>query len=116
MEVSQIPFHSNELAFLICNSNVKHELSSSEYPTRHYQCNKALQLLGLENYRDATINDLQKLQNSPDPLLRRARHIITEIQRTVISAQALRNGDYSKVKYINYLKLFINNYLFIIDG
>lgn len=44
---------------LICNSNVKHELSSSEYPTRRKQCNEALKLMGLESYREANLSHLQ---------------------------------------------------------
>lgn len=44
---------------LICNSNVKHELSSSEYPTRRKQCNEALKLMGLKSYREANLSDLQ---------------------------------------------------------
>lgn len=59
METFQIPFQSGDLAVLICNSNVRHELSDSQYPVRRAQCAKALQLMGLGSYRDADITSLK---------------------------------------------------------
>lgn len=59
LETFQIPFESDDLAILICNSNVRHELSHSEYPTRRKQCAKALELMGLKSYKDATIKSLE---------------------------------------------------------
>lgn len=54
-----IPFDADDLMVLICNSNVKHELSSSEYPTRRKQCNEALELMGLKSYREANLSNLK---------------------------------------------------------
>lgn len=59
LDTIQIPFETaDNLAVLICNSNVRHELSHSEYPTRRKQCAKALELMGLKSYKDATIKSL----------------------------------------------------------
>ena len=44
---------------LICNSNVKHNLSASEYPTRRKQCSDALKLMGLSSYREANSTHLK---------------------------------------------------------
>lgn len=92
-----IPFRAPELAVLICNSSVKHELSSSEYPVRRKQCQDALELMGLESYRDATLDHLAALQSSGELLVRRARHVITEIRRTTEAAAALRANDFVKM-------------------
>ena len=54
-----IPFDADDLLVLICNSNVKHELSSSEYPTRRNQCSEALKLMGLKSYREANLLNLR---------------------------------------------------------
>lgn len=59
LETFQIPFETDDLAVLICNSNVRHELSHSEYPTRRKQCAKALELMGLNSYKNATIKSLE---------------------------------------------------------
>lgn len=59
LDTFQIPFQlGDELAVLICNSNVRHELSHSEYPTRRNQCAQALKLMHLNSYKDATIKSL----------------------------------------------------------
>lgn len=59
LTAEHIPFDTDDLVVLICNSNVKHELSSSEYPTRRKQCNEALKLMGLKSYRDANSSHLK---------------------------------------------------------
>lgn len=59
LDTTLIPFKTgDDLAVLICNSNVRHELSHSEYPTRRKQCAEALALMNLKSYKDATINGL----------------------------------------------------------
>lgn len=98
LSVQQIPFENADLAVLICNSSVKHELSSSEYPLRRKQCQQALQLMGLKSYRDATEKSLDALKGAADEvLLKRARHVITEIRRTTAAADALRDNDFEQM-------------------
>ena len=43
---------------LITNSNVKHDLGSSEYPLRRAQCEEAANVLGKNKLRDATMQEL----------------------------------------------------------
>ena len=44
---------------LISNSNVKHELTGSEYPTRRRQCETAAAAMGKKSLREATEVDLE---------------------------------------------------------
>lgn len=44
---------------LVINSNVKHELTGSEYPTRRKQCQEAALLLKKVSLRDATMDDIK---------------------------------------------------------
>lgn len=99
LTIQQIPFEAAGLAVLICNSNVKHELSSSEYPLRRKQCQQALQLMGLKSYRDATEQHLDVLKGggADEVLLRRARHVITEIKRTTAAAEALKEHNFEQM-------------------
>ncbi|KAM7346823.1 galactokinase-like [Cochliomyia hominivorax] len=103
LETFQIPFVAGEkdLVVLICNSDVRHELSDSEYPTRRKQCLEALKLMGLKSYRDATEGNLSVLQRNDakceEVLLKRARHVITEIKRTQEAADALKTHDFQKM-------------------
>lgn len=94
LATQQIPFLADDLAILICNSNVRHELSDSEYPTRRKQCAEALKLMNLTSYRDAKVENLSALKNSDELLIKRARHVITEIQRTYEAAEALKGHNF----------------------
>ena len=53
-----VPLGSADVAVLISNSNVRHELSASEYPLRRQQCEQAARLLNCHKLRDATLADL----------------------------------------------------------
>jgi len=99
LETFQIPFVAGEkdLVVLICNSDVRHELSESEYPTRRKQCSEALELMALKSFRNATEGNLSALQNCDEVLLKRARHVITETKRTQEAAEALRAHNFVKM-------------------
>jgi len=51
----------NEVAFLVVNSNVKHQLSGSEYPQRRADCYEAAKVIGVKSLRDATMGALRGL-------------------------------------------------------
>jgi len=96
-----IPIADPSISVLIVNSNVKHELTGSEYPDRRRQCEKAAGLLGVPMLRDATLPQLETARNrfdqEPDGNLcyRRAKHVITENDRTTTMAAALTTGDWT---------------------
>ncbi|XP_031626634.1 galactokinase-like isoform X2 [Contarinia nasturtii] len=103
LDTIQIPFElGDDLAVLICNSNVRHELSHSEYPTRRKQCAEALELMRLNSYKDATIKSLDALKGTDGVLIKRARHVITEIQRTREAADALRKQEFKEMGRLMY--------------
>lgn len=95
----QIPMlHIDNYVFLITNSNAPHKLSSSAYCERRDCCYEAAKLLGKKSLRDANINDILALtsRNASDRVVKRARHVITEIQRTLDAAVALEKGDFQQ--------------------
>uniref|UniRef100_A0A8C5PUJ8 Galactokinase n=1 Tax=Leptobrachium leishanense TaxID=445787 RepID=A0A8C5PUJ8_9ANUR len=95
LEVTPLPLADPGLAVLITNSNVRHELTGSEYPDRRRQCEEAAKVLGKETLRDASLEDLdEKKENLSEVCYRRAQHVITEIERTASAAQALKSGNY----------------------
>ena len=59
MEATPVPLADPNLVILITNSNVKHHLNGSEYPTRRRQCEQAAAILGKDSLRDATMTDLE---------------------------------------------------------
>jgi galactokinase len=92
-----------DVAVLVVNSNVKHELTGSEYPERRASCEQAAKLLGVEALRDVTPADLEDQKHKLDFLLyRRARHVVGENERTVQAAEALQAGDWATVGELMY--------------
>jgi galactokinase len=92
-----VPLTSDEVTVLIINSNVKHELSGGEYAERRQQCEKAAEILQVDSLRDCTIDHLMAHQHELEPvLLRRARHVVTEIERTTAAVGTMRAGDWRK--------------------
>ena len=98
-----VPLDDPSVAVLIMNTNVKHELTGSEYPTRRKQCETAAKILGVPSLRDATADLLERAKNKMDEVVyRRARHVIGEIERTVHAAEGIRAGNWPTVGQLMY--------------
>ncbi|CAG9773660.1 unnamed protein product [Ceutorhynchus assimilis] len=93
-----LPLDDPQIVVLVTNSNVKHELTGSEYPTRRKHCEEAALILKKVSLRDANEADIEYLKSieTDDTLIKRARHVITEIQRTTLAAAALKDKNYQK--------------------
>ncbi|MFH4675941.1 galactokinase [Vibrio alginolyticus] len=80
-----------DIAVVIINSNKKRGLVDSEYNTRRDQCEEAARIFGVKALRDVTIEQFNEKVSELDGIVaKRARHVITENNRTVEAAQALR--------------------------
>ncbi len=102
-EITHVPFASEEVEVLITNSNVKHELTGGEYAERRGQCDSALAKIGKGSWRDVSANDLQAAESKLSGVeLQRARHVVTEIARTVDAAEAFRGRRWSEVGALMY--------------
>jgi galactokinase len=98
-----VPMTNPQLAFLIVNTNVKHELTGGGYAKRREQCYEAARLLGVPMLRDATMPQLEAARNRMDPLVyRRARHVIGEIARTTQAAREIKAGNWPVVGQLMY--------------
>ena len=99
LDTRMIPVHSDRASVLVFDSGVRHQHSSGEYNVRRAQCEEALgrlaaRLPGVRALRDVGPEDLERHAEAlPEPLLRRARHVVTEIARTAQAAEALSSGD-----------------------
>jgi galactokinase len=79
-----------DISFLIINTNVKHQLASGEYGKRRSECEAASNAMGIKWLRDANMELLESFKNKmSDISFRRAKHVITENQRTLKAAPAL---------------------------
>ena len=59
MEAKLVAMTDPELVVLVTNSNVRHELTGSEYPTRRKQCETAAAALGKPSLREVTMAELE---------------------------------------------------------
>ncbi|MBS9432338.1 galactokinase [Photorhabdus hainanensis] len=83
-----------DITVMIINSNKKRELVGSEYNIRRAQCEQAAALFGVKALRDVTLDEFEKRSVELDSIVaKRARHVITENERTLLAAKALAEGD-----------------------
>jgi galactokinase len=94
-KTKQVPMKSKSVSILVINTNVKHELTGSEYPDRRRQCEAAAKALGVKSLRSCTLADVNAAPSKLTNLeFRRARHVVTEIERTTTAAKAFATGDW----------------------
>ena len=93
LEYQTVPMPAS-LQVLIIHSNVKRGLVDSAYNERREQCEAAAAFFGVKALRDVTLAQLEAAQAQLDPLIyARARHVISENNRTEAAAVALKSGD-----------------------
>ncbi|NRN28394.1 galactokinase [Photorhabdus heterorhabditis] len=84
---------SKDIAVIIINSNKRRELVGSEYNIRRAQCEQAAVLFGVKALRDVTLDEFEKRSLELDGVVaKRAHHVITENERTLLAARALIAG------------------------
>lgn len=84
-----------DAAILIIDSKVSRGLVDSEYNTRRHQCEEAAGILRVESLREANMDDLLANESlMSDATFRRARHVVSENERTIAAADALSEGNY----------------------
>jgi galactokinase len=93
-DIQPVSFDASEISVLITNSNVKHELNGGEYAARRSQCESALAKIGKASWRDVSPEDLERADGLSEVQRRRARHVVSEIRRTVEAAEAFRQSDW----------------------
>ncbi|MCS6976283.1 MAG: galactokinase [Gemmatales bacterium] len=88
----QIPI-PEQAEFVILDSGVRHRHSAGDYNTRRSECEQACRDLGVSQLRELGREDLSRIESLPDPLRRRARHVVTENDRVLQAVSALEAGD-----------------------
>ncbi|NLX58776.1 MAG: galactokinase [Phycisphaerae bacterium] len=90
---------TQDLAVVVINSRVHHDLAANAYNERRRQCGEAVRVFaqhiaGVTALRDVAAWQWEEFRDRMDPLVaRRAQHVVTENERTQIAVEALRAGD-----------------------
>jgi galactokinase len=80
---------------LVTDTRVSHELTDGGYGSRRADCEQAAKALGVPNLRAATTEAVEALTD--ERVRRRARHVVTEIQRVTETVAALAERDWDEV-------------------
>ncbi|MEM1211759.1 MAG: galactokinase [Planctomycetota bacterium] len=96
--VEHVPLADADVVVLVINSNAPHELSGGEYAERRQQCADALKVVGKASWRGVTEADVAAAEGAMDATtFGRARHVVSEIDRTRRAADAFKASDWSAV-------------------
>lgn len=81
-----LPFPTNA-EIVIIDSGVPRTLAGSGYNQRRAECEEAARILGVKALRD--ISNPEIVESLPEPLRRRARHVVTEDNRVLEAIQGI---------------------------
>jgi galactokinase len=94
LDVARVPLELGGATLATLDSGAAHDHVASGYNARRDECALACEVLGLRSLRDALPEDVERL---PEPLGRRARHVLRENERVDATVAALWRGDLEEV-------------------
>jgi len=97
LEIEQVPLKLQDHAIVITDSAAPRTLAGSAYNERRAQCEEAARILRetdpqIQSLRDVSLEALERAA-LPEIVFRRARHVVSEIERTIEAARALHADD-----------------------
>ena len=90
LHVEPVPLRLGRWQLVVLDSGERHVHASSGYNQRRAECARACQLLGVQSLRQASREAVEQL---PEPLRRRATHVLDENERVRHAVAALRAHD-----------------------
>ena len=105
LSYERIPFDLKDNVILIVDSKEERNLSSTEYNKRRDECREAVEMISslaeaknIYSLSDVSLDLLHKLKEKlPAKLFKRARHVVTENSRVLLSKEYLMKGDIEKL-------------------
>lgn len=97
LDTSAVPLPADH-AIIVLDTSTRRGLVDSAYNERRTQCEAAARALGVSALRDIGVHQMSAHGDRLDSItLRRARHVVTENERTLLAAAALRCGEVQRV-------------------
>ena len=99
LEYEYIPFKADGYKIVLFNTNVEHNLASSEYNIRREQCEKGVEIIkqfepSVNSLRDANVEMLdQHLAEKDRMIYKRCKYVVEEIARILPACEDLKRGD-----------------------
>lgn len=83
-----------DTAVVVLDTATRRGLVDSVYNERRAQCELAARFFGVPALRDVSREQFEaRVVQLDEPIRRRARHVITENERTLLAVEAMRRGD-----------------------
>jgi galactokinase len=89
---TQVPLDLDGRTLLVTDTRVSHELTDGGYGSRRADCEAAVAVLGVASLREATAEQVAAIED--ERVRRRARHVVTEIERVTAAVDALGRRDW----------------------
>ena len=108
LDYEYFPLELGEYKIVLCNTNVSHNLASSEYNTRRAQCEEGVEIIQkhfphVKSLRDASLHMINELKNELSPVVyNRCKYVIEENIRVEMVCKALEDKDFQLVGSILY--------------
>ncbi|HYC84680.1 MAG TPA: galactokinase [Chryseosolibacter sp.] len=96
---SYVPLQLDGYCLLICNTNIKHALSASQYNHRREECEKGLKIIRRTYPKVCSLRDVTRemlatsKKKMPPPVHRRVRYVVEENIRVHAATRDLRDGN-----------------------
>ena len=98
LEHTAVKMGRDDIAIVVCDSNVKHALTSGDYATRHAECMAAAAHFGKRLLREVTWEEfLARESELPENQRKRVRHILSEDKRVLAMREAAQKGDVARM-------------------
>jgi galactokinase len=101
LEAKSVPLdlQAAGLSLVVCDTRIERGLADTGYNDRRATCERAASMLGVEELRDATEEDLGLLSGAE---LKRARHVVSENARVLEAVEALESRDFDEFGRLMY--------------
>ena len=94
LEHSAVKMGRDDIALVVCDSNVKHALTGGDYNTRRAECMAAAAFFGKQLLREVSWEEFEARQfELPENQRKRALHVLTEDRRVLSMRDAAQRGD-----------------------
>jgi galactokinase len=100
LEYEYFPFERDDLQIVLCETEVRRTLASSEYNVRRQQCEAGVHVLrrynpGVRSLRDVSLDLLQEHKREMDPtIFKRCGYVVRENERVLEACDDLRQNDF----------------------
>jgi galactokinase len=100
LEYEHFPFERTDLAIVLCETELKRSLASSEYNIRRQQCETGVSILQkhkpeVRGLREVTLEFLQEHRAEMEPITyRRCDYVVKENERVLRACADLRRNDF----------------------